>query len=79
MNEEMIRMIKTDKKSNIEYWDKMEQACQDTVERIVNDIFKLNEDAKIDISKAVLDTIINKCKEYGINTDVAFPFIDEDY
>ena len=59
MNEEMIRMIKTDKKANTEYWDAM--------------------DAKIDISKAVLETIINKCKEYGINTEVAFPFIDEDY
>lgn len=47
MNEEMIRMIKTDKKANTEYWDAMEQACQDTVERIINYIFKLNEDAKM--------------------------------
>lgn len=79
MDEKMVEMIKTDKKANTEYWDEMEQACQDTVERIINDIFKLNEDAKIDISKAVLETIINKCKEYGIDTEVAFPFIDEDY
>lgn len=76
MNEEMI---KTDKKANTEYWDEMENICQDAVEKIVGKTVNLNDDAKINISKTVLETVINKCKEYGIDTEVAFPFIDEDY
>lgn len=35
MNEETIKMLKTDKKANTEYWDEMESFCQDTVETLL--------------------------------------------
>lgn len=28
---------------------------------------------------SILETIIQKCGEYGIDTDAAFPYVDEDY
>ena len=39
----------------------------------------LDEDARIDISKCILETAIAKCKEYGIDTDKVFPYVNTNY
>lgn len=72
-----------DKKSNMLYWEGMEDQCDEFLNNFLTDYaltaFILDEDARIDISKAILETIVSKCKEYGINTDEAFPYVDENY
>lgn len=75
---------KSDKKRNMEYWDNMEEECREILNTILSnyanaDTSQINEDARIDISKSILETIIQKCGEYGIDTDAAFPYVDEDY
>ena len=59
-----------DKKSNILYWDDMENQCDEFLNNFLAEYaptaFALDEDARIDISKAILETIVSKCKEYGI-------------
>lgn len=75
--------ITTDKKSNMLYWDSMEDQCDEFLNNFLTDYaltnITLDEDAHIDISKAILETVISKCKDYGINTDEAFPYVDENY
>ena len=72
-----------DKKSNILYWESMENQCEEFLNNFLAEYaltaFTLDEDAHIDISKAILETIISKCKEYGVDTDEAFPYVDENY
>ena len=81
--ERNIMNITTDKKSNMLYWDSMEDQCDEFLNNFLTDYaltnITLDEDARIDISKAILETIVSKCKEYGINTDEAFPYVDENY
>lgn len=75
--------ITTDKKSNMLYWDSMEDHCDEFLNNFLTNYaltnITLDEDAHIDISKAILETVISKCKDYGVNTDKAFPYIDENY
>lgn len=76
--------IKCDKKRNMEYWDDMEEECRKLLDTILSNYTNANtsqidEDARIDIGKSILETIIQKCGEYGIDTDDAFPYVDEDY
>lgn len=66
------------------YWDDMKQQCRNLLDNLLTnyayaDTSKLDEDARIDISKVILDTVINQCKKYNIDTNTAFPFIDTDY
>lgn len=77
-------VIKSDKKRNMEYWDNMEEECRKLLDTILSNYTnantsQINEDASIDISKSILETIIQKCGEYGIDTDDAFTYIDENY
>lgn len=58
--------IKSDKKRNMEYWDNMEEECREILNTILSnyanaDTSQINEDARIDISKSILETIIQKC------------------
>lgn len=74
-------MTPYDKKSNSAYWDAMEKECEIFFRRILrqyamSEYPELSEDARIDISKSVLETVITKCRKYGINTDTVFPYID---
>ena len=48
------------------YWDDMEQQCRNLLDNLLTnyayaDTSKLDEDARIDISKVILDTVINQC------------------
>ena len=57
--------IKSDKKRNMEYWDNMEEECREILNTILSnyanaDTSQINEDARIDISKSILETIIPK-------------------
>lgn len=77
-------MSPENKKNNMAYWDDMEQQCRNLLDNLLTnyayaDTSKLDEDARIDISKVILDTVINQCKKYDIDTNKAFPFIDTDY
>lgn len=81
---ELYLYINSDKKKNIAYWDDMEDECRKLLDTILSDyastnVSKIDEDTRIDISKSILETIIQKCGEYGIDTDAAFPYVDEDY
>ena len=72
------------KKNNMTYWDDMEAECDKLLTTLLTDYAcdtsaDLDEDARIDISKCILETAIAKCKEYGINTDKVFPYVDNDY
>lgn len=75
--------ITTDKKSNMLYWDSIEDECSQFLDNLLNNYaltyITLDDDAHIDISKAILETVISKCKDYGVNTSEAFPYIDENY
>ena len=72
-----------DKKNNMIYWDSMKNQCDEFLNNFLAEYaltnITLNGDARIDIGKAILETIISKCKDYGINTDEAFPYVDENY
>ena len=77
-------IIKSDKKRNMEYWDDMEEECRKLLDTILfdyanTDTSQIDEDARIDISKSILETIMQKCGEYGIDTDDAFPYVEENY
>ena len=68
----------------MEYWDDMEEECRKLLDTILSDYTntntsQINEDTRIDISKSILETIMQKCGEYGIDTDDTFPYVDEDY
>ncbi len=72
------------KKNNMAYWDSMEAECSKLLTTLLADYAcdtpeELGDDARIDISKSILETVIAKCKEYGIDTDKAFPYVDENY
>lgn len=77
-------MSPENKKNNMAYWDDMEQQCRKLLDNLLTnyayaDTSTLDEDARIDISKVILETVINQCKKYDIDTNTAFPFIDTDY
>lgn len=83
MDDAYAETVTMDKKSNILYWESMENQCEEFLNNFLTDYaltnVTLDEDARIDISKAILETIISKCKEHGVNTDEAFPYVDENY
>lgn len=72
------------KKNNMAYWDNMEEECSKLLTTLLTDYTcdtpkELDDDARIDISKSIMETVITKCKEYGINTDKVFPYVNENY
>lgn len=72
------------KKSNMAYWDDMEAECDKLLTTLLTNYAcdtpaDIEKDARIDISKCILETTIAKCKEYGIDTDKVFPYVDTDY
>lgn len=72
------------KKGNMAYWDDMEAECDKLLTTLLTDYAcdkpaDLDEDARIDISKSILETAITKCKAYGIDTDKVFPYVDTSY
>lgn len=74
----------TNKKNNMAYWDDMENECRNLLDNLLAnysnvDTSNIDEDARVDISKVILETVINQCKKYDIDTDVAFPYIDSVY
>lgn len=85
MNDAYAEAATMDKKSNILYWESMENQCDEFLNNFLTDYaltaftpFALDKNARIDISKVILETIVSKCKEYGINTDKAFPYLYSD-
>ena len=84
LSDDRYDMTPDDKKSNVAYWDDIDNECQQFFDKICQNYTvckydMLDEDAKIDISKAVMETIINKCKSYGLDTDKMFPYVDCDF
>lgn len=73
----------TNKKSNMLYWDSMEDACNQFLDNFLTEYtytnITLDDDVRIDIGKAILETVISKCKDYDVNTDEAFPYVAENY
>lgn len=72
------------KKNNMTYWDNMEAECDKLLTTLLTDYAcdtsaDLDEDARIDICKCILETAIAKCKEYGIDTDKVFPYVNINY
>lgn len=77
-------MSPENKKHNVEYWDDMEQQCRNLLDNLLTnyayaDTSMIDEDAHIDISKVLLETVIEQCKKYNVDTNKAFPFINTDY
>lgn len=59
-------MSPENKKNNMAYWDDMEQQYRKLLDDLLTnyayaDTSKLDEDARIDISKVILETVINQC------------------
>ena len=72
------------KKNNMAYWDDMENQCLNLIDNLLMnyahaDTSNIDEDARIDMSKIILETVINQCKKYDIDIDKAFPYIDVNY
>lgn len=83
-NVSVYDMSPANKKNNVMYWDDMEEQCRKLVNNLLDnyaytDTTCVDEDARIDMSKIVLESIIDQCKKHGVDTDKAFPFIDCDY
>lgn len=71
-----------DKKRNVQYWDSMEEYTGLFLDDLLanyTDIPPLDEDIRIDISKAILETVIAGLKSYGVDTDKAFPYVNGNY
>lgn len=84
LSDDRYDMTPDDKKSNMAYWDDIDDACQQFFDKMCSDYAMckcntLDEDSKIDISKAIMETIIDKCKSHGLDTDKMFPYVDCDY
>lgn len=72
-----------DKKANMEYWDRMEDLTLCWVDILLNNYarprIRLNGDARLDISKRMLDGFLKMLEEYEVDVDKAFPYVDCDY
>lgn len=69
--------------NNTLYRESVEDECSQFLDNLLTNYaltyVTLDDDAHIDISKAILETVISKCKDYGVNTSETFPYIDENY
>lgn len=69
--------------NNTLYRESIEDECSQFLDNILNNYaltyITLDDDTRIDISKAILETVISKCKDYGVDTSEAFPYVDENY
>ena len=72
-----------DKKSNMAFWDSLDDMTEEFVKQyIAAAAEKLeidDEDIVIEIAKRVQETVLNELENYDIDTNIYFPYVDENY
>jgi len=71
-----------DKKANMAYWDEIDNTSEEFVTTFLSHSAtseQLDEDEVLEIGKEVTEFMLSKLKEYGIDTDKAYPYVDENY
>ncbi len=72
----------SDKKANMAYWDEIDNTSEEFVTAFLSHSVtseQLDEDEVLEIGKEVTEFMLSKLREYGINTDTAYPYVDENY
>lgn len=71
-----------DKKANMAYWDEIDNTSEEFVTAFLSHSAtseQLDEDKVLEIGKEVTEFMLSKLKEYGVDTDKAYPYVDENY
>ena len=79
---EFIENAKVNKKSNMAYWDEIDEVSEEFVRNFLSCSVSgntLNEDEILDIGKEITEVMLDKLRDYGIDTDKAYPYVDENY
>ena len=79
---EFIENAKVNKKSNMAYWDEIDEVAEEFVRNFLSCSVSgntLNEDEILDIGKEITEVMLDKLRDYGIDTDKAYPYVDENY
>lgn len=72
------------KKRNMAYWDSMKNESEQFISTILSYVetdkkLELDEDDRMELSKGVLEHLLEMLKGKGIDTDAAFPYVNENY
>lgn len=71
-----------DKKSNMAFWDSLDDITEEFVKQYIASAaekLEVDEEVITEISKRVQETVLNELEGYDIDTNVYFPYVDENY
>lgn len=74
--------IFTNKKRNMAYWDEIDNVSEEFVRefaKYAQPELELDDDDVLEIGKTVTEKVLEELKDHGIDTDKAYPYVDENY
>ena len=74
--------IVTNKKRNMEYWDAIDNVSEEFVRefaKYAQPELELDDDAIMEIGKAITVKVLEELKDLGVDTEKAYPYVDENY